>query len=83
MKRRTATKKHLAAMQCLRDWIKTHRHKKLPGLMKRLKAKLERTWNYYGLIGNFRRMQHLYEEAIRSLYKLGPPNGPQRQAFCS
>ena len=69
VKRRTATKKHLAAMQRLREWIKTHRHEKIPRLMKRLKAKLEGTWNYYGLIGNYRRMKQLHEEAVRSLYK--------------
>jgi RNA-directed DNA polymerase len=69
VKRRTATQKHLAAMQRLRNWIKTHRHEKLPSLMKRLKAKLEGTWNYYGLIGNYRRMKQLHDEAIGSLYK--------------
>jgi group II intron reverse transcriptase/maturase len=69
VKRRTATKKHLGAMQRIRDWIKAHRHEKLPRLMQRLKAKLEGTWNYYGLIGNYRRMKVLYEEACRSLYK--------------
>lgn len=69
VKRRTAKKKHLAAMQRLREWIKTHRHEKLPRLMKRLKAKLEGTWNYYGLIGNYRRMKLLYDEACRALYK--------------
>jgi len=69
VKQRTATKKHLAALQRLREWVKTHRHEKLPGLMKRLRAKLEGTWNYYGLIGNYRRMKLLYREACRSLYK--------------
>lgn len=69
VKRRTATKKHLAARQRLRDWIKTHRHEKLPCLMRRLKAKLDGTWNYYGLIGNYRRMKQLHEEAVCSLYK--------------
>ena len=69
VKRRTATKKHLAAMQRVREWIKSHRHKKIPCLMRRLKAKLEGTWNYYGLIGNYRRMKLLHDEAIRSLYK--------------
>ena len=69
VKQRTATKKQLAAMQRLREWVKTHRHEKLPCLMKRLRAKLEGTWNYYGLIGNYRRMKLLYQEACRSLYK--------------
>jgi RNA-directed DNA polymerase len=69
VKRRTATKKHLAALQRMRDWIKTHRHWKLKRLMQSLKAKLQGTWNYYGLIGNHRRMQLLYEATSRTLYK--------------
>ena len=69
VKRRTATKKHLGAMERIREWIKAHRHEKLPRLMKRLRAKLAGTWNYYGLIGNQRRLKLLYEETCRSLYK--------------
>jgi len=69
VKRRTATKKRRAAKQRTRDWIKEHRHWKLSRLMKALKAKLQGTWNYYGLIGNYRRMKSLYEEACRGLYK--------------
>lgn len=69
VKRRTATKKHLAAMQRIRQWIKEHRADKRSKVLKTLKAKLQGTWNYYGLIGNFRRMQLLYEETCRSLYK--------------
>jgi group II intron reverse transcriptase/maturase len=69
VKRRTATKKHLAAMQRMREWIKTHRHLKLRRLMKTLQAKLRGTWNYYGLIGNYRRMQLMYEGTCRALYK--------------
>src|SRR5437868_3675331 len=40
-------------------WIKEHRDQKLRQTMKTLKGKLQGTWNYYGLIGNFRRMQLL------------------------
>lgn len=69
VKRRTATKKHQAAMQRMRDWIKQHRHRKQSLLLKTLKAKLQGTWNYYGLIGNFRRMQRLYAETCRIIYK--------------
>ena len=69
VKRRTATKKHLAALQRLKDWIKQHRSEKLGWLMKTLSSKLRGTWNYYGLIGNFRRMQLLYNETCRALYK--------------
>ena len=69
IKRRTATKKHLAALQRIKDWIQTHRDQKLRRTMKTLRAKLQGTWNYYGLIGNYRRMQLLYEETRRALYK--------------
>jgi len=69
VKRRTATKKHLAAMQRVTEWIKTHRDQKLRQTMQTLKAKLQGTWNYYGLIGNMRRMTLLYETTCRALYK--------------
>src|SRR4051812_23420768 len=69
VKRRTATKKHLAAIQRMTDWIKEHRDQKLSLTMKILKAKLQGTWNYYGLIGNSNRMQVLYEATRQQLYK--------------
>jgi RNA-directed DNA polymerase len=69
VKRRTATKKWKAGKQRIRDWIKEHRHWKLGRLLKTLKAKLQGTWNYYGLIGNYRRMKSLYDEACRMLHK--------------
>lgn len=64
VKRRPATKKWRAGRQRMREWIKQHRHQKLSRLMKTLKAKLQGTWNYYGLIGNYRRRQ-LFNEAVR------------------
>jgi group II intron reverse transcriptase/maturase len=67
--RRTATKKWRAGMQKMREWIKKHRHDPLRQTMKKLRAKLQGTWNYYGLIGNFRRMQLFYEETNRTLHK--------------
>lgn len=69
VKRRTATKKWQAGMQRMRDWIREHRHQKLSPMLKTLKAKLRGTWNYYGLIGNYRRMKIFYEETVRTLHK--------------
>ncbi len=69
VKRRTATKKHLAALQRLKDWIRDHRDTQMRRLMETFKAKLQGTWNYYGIIGNYRRMQLLYQEACRAVYK--------------
>ena len=37
--------------------------------MKTLTAKLQGTWNYYGLIGNYRRMKLFYDETCRMLHK--------------
>lgn len=69
VKRRTATKKWRASMQRMTEWIKTHRDRKLPEMMKILRAKLQGTWNYYGLIGNHRRMKLLYDQTCRTLFK--------------
>jgi group II intron reverse transcriptase/maturase len=69
VKRRTATKKWLGGMQRMRQWIKTHRHQKLRRTMSTLKAKLRGTWNYYGLIGNKRRLQLFYDATCRTLHK--------------
>ena len=69
MKRRTAAKKWLGAMQRMRQWIKTHRHQKLRRTLSTLKAKLQGTWNYYGLIGNHRRMQLFHDATCRTLHK--------------
>jgi group II intron reverse transcriptase/maturase len=69
VKRRTATKKWRAGMQRMRQWIKENRHQKVPRLLAQLQAKLRGSWNYYGLIGNYRRMKLLYEATRRTLYK--------------
>jgi hypothetical protein len=69
VKLRTSTKKHLAAMQRIRQWIREQRAQKQYQMLKILKAKLQGTWNYYGLIGNFRRMQLQYQEMCRALHK--------------
>lgn len=69
VKRRTATKKWRAGMQGMRAWIRKHRHDPLKGTLKTLRSKLQGTWNYYGLIGNFRRMRLFYAETERTLFK--------------
>jgi RNA-directed DNA polymerase len=69
VKRRTATKKWRAGVERMTEWVKTHRHQKLSRTMKTLKAKLQGTWNYYGLIGNYRRMQLFYDATCRALHK--------------
>ena len=69
VKRRTATKKWRAGRQRMTEWIKGHRHLKLSRLLTTLRAKLRGTWNYYGLIGNYRRLQLFYDATCRTLCK--------------
>ena len=69
VKRRTAAKKLRASVQRMREWVKEHRHQALRQTLNTLRAKLQGTWNYYGLIGNYRRMKLLYEETRRTLHK--------------
>ena len=52
VKRRTARKKLQGAVKRMGEWLRTHRHRKLPALTKTLAAKLRGHWNYYGVIGN-------------------------------
>ncbi len=69
IKRRTASKKLLAGMQRVTEWIRTHRHQPQGKLMRTLRAKLAGTWNYYGLIGNFERMNQFYNQTCRVVFK--------------
>jgi RNA-directed DNA polymerase len=78
VKQRTATKKHLGAIQRVKEWIKEHRHQKLRQTLATLKAKLQGTWNYYGLIGNYRRMNLLYRATVEGLYKWLNRRGQKR-----
>jgi RNA-directed DNA polymerase len=69
VKRRTASKKWRASVRRMTEWIKKHRHQKLSRTMRTLRAKLRGTWNYYGLIGNSRRMQLFYDATCRTVHK--------------
>ena len=60
VKRRTARKKWRAGLERMKEWIRTARHQKVRGLMKTLAAKLRGHWNYYGIIGNGRKMSQFH-----------------------
>jgi len=66
VKRRTARKKLQGAVQRMGEWLRTHRHRKLPELMRSLAAKLRGHWNYYGVIGNSQSLSQ-YEYQVRGL----------------
>lgn len=69
VKRRTATKKLLGSIGGFTEWIKKQRHRKLKDLMSILKRKLQGYWNYYGVIGNSKRLGQYYYQVSRLLFK--------------
>jgi len=69
VKRRTARKKLQGAVQRMGEWLQTHRHRKLPELMRTLNAKLRGYWNYYGVIGNSQSLNQYYYLTSELLYK--------------
>lgn len=69
VKRRTASKKLQASVQRMTEWIRQNRHRPTSDLMRTLRAKLKGTWNYYGLIGNSKRMNQFHDRTCRTVYK--------------
>ena len=69
LRRKTAPKKHKAALQSLYDWIKRHRHQRLSTLMAGLKRKLTGFYNYFALIDNGSSVWRVFSHALRSLHK--------------
>jgi len=69
VKRRTARKKLQGSVQRMGEWLRTHRHAKLPEVLKTLKAKLRGYWNYYGVIGNSQSLNQYYYRTNELLHK--------------
>jgi len=69
VKRRTARKKLQGSVQRMGEWLRTHRHQKLPKLLKTLKAKLRGYWNYYGVMGNSQSLNQYYYRTNELLHK--------------
>jgi group II intron reverse transcriptase/maturase len=67
--RRTARKKLQAACQRIAAWIKQHRH--LPGraFFQRLNARLRGHYNYYGVRGNSRALNRVFNWAMDCTFK--------------
>ena len=69
LKRRTARKKLRTSLQRFTAWCKENRHLRVPGLFKRLNAKLRGYDNYDGVHGNAASLQEVFNSAIRILLK--------------
>lgn len=65
----TAKKKFEAAIANFTVWIKEARNRGNPQIFRTLKLKYQGYWNYYGVVGNSRRLGKFYFITIGILYK--------------
>lgn len=69
VKRQTAKKKLRNSIVTITQWIKEKRNVKLSVFFKELNAKLRGYYNYYGIIGNYLRLQYFFYQVILLLKK--------------
>ena len=69
VQRRTARKRLRKSVAAFTDWIKAHRHWKLPKLMAALARKYRGYWNYYGVRGNSESLEQFFQQTRRLLLK--------------
>jgi group II intron reverse transcriptase/maturase len=67
--KRTSKKKYKQAMNKFADWIKRYRNKRITWIFKRLNMKLRGYYNYYGVIGNMKRLLDYFNGVVRLLFK--------------
>jgi RNA-directed DNA polymerase len=65
VKRRTFQKKLRISRRLLTIWCRERRFLPSGEMLKGLNAKLRGYYNYYGVIGNYPRLEKFYKEAIR------------------
>lgn len=61
IKRKTQSKRLSRFMDGIRDWCREHRHQPLADQWQTLSAKLRGHYQYYGLRGNFKMLEVVYE----------------------
>lgn len=69
IKKKTAKKKFKLSMTKFTEWIKKSRNKKINKIFYSLNNKLRGYYNYYGVIGNMKRLMDFFNGAMRLLYK--------------
>jgi RNA-directed DNA polymerase len=67
--RRIARGKRQDAKLKYTEFVKTSRHMKTPLLIDKLTQKLRGYYNYFGVIGNYRDIYHVYNHVVELLYK--------------
>ncbi len=68
-KRRTSPKKLRRSLKNSTQWCKANRHQRLDALLKKLNAKLQGYYAYYGVIGNYTSLPEFFREAVQILFK--------------
>lgn len=66
---RTSGKKLHSSIKRFTEWIRENRSRKLRPLMETVKRKFLGHYNYYGLIGNNKRLSHYWFKCLRILFK--------------
>jgi RNA-directed DNA polymerase len=69
LKRRTAQKKLRNSIKQFVAWCRVKCRVKRQDLFRELKAKLRGYYNYYGVHGNYERLNQFYREAVQTLFK--------------
>jgi RNA-directed DNA polymerase len=78
IKRRTAKKRLRRAMRAVWHWCRTHRHEPLRAQYRALCQKLRGHYQYYGIRGNYRKLEALYRHVERAWrYWLSRRGGPR------
>lgn len=67
--RSTSKSKLKKSLSNFKEWCKEHRNQRLKTLFQLLNAKLRGYYNYYGVIGNYKRLSQFYEITKSILYK--------------
>jgi len=67
--KRTSRKKLKAVKAAVTEFVKKHRHMKIPLLINKLNQKLQGHYNYFGVVGNISALHIVYSHVIELLYK--------------
>ena len=67
--KRTSRKKLKVVKAALTEFVKQHRHMKIPLLINKLNQKLRGHYNYFGVVGNLSALHIIYRHVVELLYK--------------
>jgi hypothetical protein len=83
IKRRTRNKSKVRVVKELYELIKANRHKKLKEQQEAIKSKLQGTYGYYAIRGNYQFLHLIYEKARLFWYKMLNHRGGRKKSYSS